>query len=754
MARRRKRKTSNPQEAQKTGKRTEPSTKKTNAANRGLIIANNKSKYDPAAQFLTRRGIETLVVQTLPEAIKLVTQARPQYVFLSFNLKDANVFKTSKLLSTTFKLHCIVFAEESDSRTAAQLSRAPFEFTMNSPISGPSMYMQIQKIIRQEEAKAKQKENLKKNRFSTNYGNQSEPIKISSSRSRELDKDGKWEKEGKDSQGRTRWNFKSENQSLDGKDGEFAYFGDVAPKKSESGEWEIPEDGELGFQNTPEESASSQPSLEEQAFSDDSDVSMFEEEAEEESEAPEMFQLEPDEKEEAHHEADEDEDPKFALNESEAKPSEGVHFQEKIQSKTKKKLYMPSKDPSFTTYEDEDETDYPKSTDIEFDASDDESENTSSSEPRFALSPVNEDDQQEPSKDAAASAVDQTSPTEVEASSYEKENEEEGAQAPIQTAEAFENFAKEEDHSTISDKSTPSLSAEELNAEESKSDEGSFLNESDEGKVPTEQAAVQNAQETAFNENPSDETGNTNDNTPEEDLSESGIALSNPSRVKEAKATKNAFEDVLDTQGPLENKIETVKSLRIFSLITKPFQGLVVVAIADTSGLEDQLADQIRDKLAKHLGLSKEQAEALDSFSMDTEEIDFRDWAIDESDFQVTTQHKADEVLCAFVPIKDIVAPLKESPESHMAAIPLSSVSSEVDLGYDAFLYFPINKKYIWYVGNGHSFSQKQLAKLTANNFHYIHIKKEAQREYLRYCIKVYILNSISNKVDLLKNAV
>lgn len=195
-----------------------------------LIIANRPKNFESAANFLSRRGCPCSAVSDIRQAIKIITSKKPAYVFLSWNLKNAKIQQTYSLITKTFKVTTVVFAELTDSKTAAELSNARFPETMQAPVSGPGIYMRVQKI-------EKAMEDLEA------VANQ-EPLE-KSIHPEDVPKDGTWESAGSDPvTGQQVWRFSSNTSNLKG---HYTFKGKRPPRKSNSGAWETDDGAAISF---------------------------------------------------------------------------------------------------------------------------------------------------------------------------------------------------------------------------------------------------------------------------------------------------------------------------------------------------------------------------------------------------------------------------------------------------------------------------------------------------------------------------
>lgn len=195
-----------------------------------LIIANKPKGFESAANFLSRRGYPCSVMADIRQAIKIITAQKPAYVFLSWNLRNAKVLQTYSLLTRTFHCDVIVFAELTDSKTAAELANAHLPQTMQAPVSGPGIYMRIQRIEKAKEDAVHSAEKAAAKR----------EVKAET-----LPPEGEWESAGVDPQtGKPIWRFKSESGAAKGS---YTYTGDTPPTKDENGVWKTPDDSPLHF---------------------------------------------------------------------------------------------------------------------------------------------------------------------------------------------------------------------------------------------------------------------------------------------------------------------------------------------------------------------------------------------------------------------------------------------------------------------------------------------------------------------------
>ncbi|MCB0384268.1 MAG: hypothetical protein KDD43_02665 [Bdellovibrionales bacterium] len=120
-----------------------------------LIVVKNKSPFESAATFLSRRNWPTTVVSSLPEAIQALVAQQPQFVLVSANHPNPKIAKLPLIIAQAFNTRCIGFCEKNDGHSVGQLNamRVPHRFF--GQMSGPSIHRQIKKIVLDEYDAAK-----------------------------------------------------------------------------------------------------------------------------------------------------------------------------------------------------------------------------------------------------------------------------------------------------------------------------------------------------------------------------------------------------------------------------------------------------------------------------------------------------------------------------------------------------------------------------------------------------------------------
>lgn len=112
-----------------------------------LIIAKNANGMTQAANFLSRRGWPTTVLSNVGKAIEHISDKQPDFILISFNHTHPAVLKLPDLITRTFNLTVVGYAEVLDSVTTARLSNFRMQHKLQGQPSGPSIQRAIRKIL-------------------------------------------------------------------------------------------------------------------------------------------------------------------------------------------------------------------------------------------------------------------------------------------------------------------------------------------------------------------------------------------------------------------------------------------------------------------------------------------------------------------------------------------------------------------------------------------------------------------------------
>ena len=117
-----------------------------------LIVATNPKGLQTAQRYLERRDVICSVVKSVKDAVGYVTKHKPGFVMLSWNLEGVSPLKIMQVLTQSFSVKVIVFAERGDASTSIQIANCGAPYTLQMPINGPKILIRLQGILREEQS--------------------------------------------------------------------------------------------------------------------------------------------------------------------------------------------------------------------------------------------------------------------------------------------------------------------------------------------------------------------------------------------------------------------------------------------------------------------------------------------------------------------------------------------------------------------------------------------------------------------------
>ena len=111
-----------------------------------VVIAREERTVRTTVAFLNRRGIPTKIVTNMNDAVELFSKKQANMALLSVNFPHPKIEMIPTLLNQSFKVDCIVFAEDSDRKTTQKLSNTKARHVLFGPVSGPVVLMRVRQI--------------------------------------------------------------------------------------------------------------------------------------------------------------------------------------------------------------------------------------------------------------------------------------------------------------------------------------------------------------------------------------------------------------------------------------------------------------------------------------------------------------------------------------------------------------------------------------------------------------------------------
>jgi hypothetical protein len=115
---------------------------------------------------LEQNGYAVKTSSNINEALKNINIIQPHFILLDWNLKSTNVTKVYDYFTEKLGISCLVYSEETNSRSTSQLMKSQIRNTLFPPVGGLGIHRRIQ-IFLQGNAKRKHRRRVKASR---NFG--------------------------------------------------------------------------------------------------------------------------------------------------------------------------------------------------------------------------------------------------------------------------------------------------------------------------------------------------------------------------------------------------------------------------------------------------------------------------------------------------------------------------------------------------------------------------------------------------------
>jgi hypothetical protein len=184
----------------------------------------------------------------------------------------------------------------------------------------------------------------------------------------------------------------------------------------------------------------------------------------------------------------------------------------------------------------------------------------------------------------------------------------------------------------------------------------------------------------------------------------------------------------------------------------RSFNGYVVAALGEDCHLDEIFTALIYKHLIKFLEDQGEPVLTTDIFQMNIKPVAFLDWAAEYAEFLKQSVHKTNEIAFAFFPLQGVRASYQPSTSGEMLALPIEELYGDTKVGFDVYIFFPANNRYVLYTPSGAVFYSYQQQRLRERGVTTVHIKRDDLKELNRYRAQKYfnaIIDEYNSADDL-----
>jgi len=167
------------------------------------------------------------------------------------------------------------------------------------------------------------------------------------------------------------------------------------------------------------------------------------------------------------------------------------------------------------------------------------------------------------------------------------------------------------------------------------------------------------------------------------------------------------------------------------------FKGYLLVACSQDRFLDESFLATFRNLLVKEMNRRGEFIRADDILNVETRGVVFSDFINDVGEFQVIGATDGTDVLLGFIHRVSNLPIIRRSTFSeNMSLVDVRDVPTGVPLDFEAYLYLPVNKRYLKYLKKGSELTDAQLDKLIESKMDQLHIPIEFEANFKRDYVK------------------
>ncbi len=208
---------------------------------------------------------------------------------------------------------------------------------------------------------------------------------------------------------------------------------------------------------------------------------------------------------------------------------------------------------------------------------------------------------------------------------------------------------------------------------------------------------------------------------------------------------ENSLSSACDTRNAVETPVAKTKKLTVLPIADGMFTGMLVFVMGDEDSVDPMLINNMREKLGGLNTFIKFDGIMTKSLSVEIDEVDFNIWTSHKARFVSRAEHRGKEVMMAFFEMDKKLVEIGPSIDPKMAKINVESITPNVAIDFDAYLYLQSNQKFLKYLHSGTRVSPTQLHSLKEREIDSFHIDKGDQSTYHAYVAKNYLNATISS---------
>ncbi|MGE0632135.1 MAG: hypothetical protein AB7O96_06985, partial [Pseudobdellovibrionaceae bacterium] len=196
---------------------------------------------------------------------------------------------------------------------------------------------------------------------------------------------------------------------------------------------------------------------------------------------------------------------------------------------------------------------------------------------------------------------------------------------------------------------------------------------------------------------------------------------------------------VVKLKKPKPESVSNTENVACISVKSRKISGYLIAALGKNKKVDFPFLSRVQKHLRDSLLTLGEVLENEIAFDFALEPLDFQNWVAKDADFLKTSFHQGDQLKMAFFPRKDMDPPVQKSISEKMFQLPLAEFAPNSKVLFDAFIYLPLNNKYILYTPKDKKLYAEQKNRLVEKNVEFMHLHKSDITNLKKYRAQVFL---------------
>ncbi len=169
------------------------------------------------------------------------------------------------------------------------------------------------------------------------------------------------------------------------------------------------------------------------------------------------------------------------------------------------------------------------------------------------------------------------------------------------------------------------------------------------------------------------------------------------------------------------------------------FKGLLIYATAASEHLGADFSRTMKNSLLNSMNERGEEMKDEGELELQVNAFSFVNVGTEYAEFVTLSQHMGHELGMAFIQSEGVFPALRAPNKEKMIQVELDVVEPGQKIGFDAYIHFPKNEKYIKYLSNGGRMEQKQKDKMAEYEVRHFYIKDKDVKLFKNHCASAFV---------------